>query len=64
LAHFNAVLVCDTDLWRHPVRIADSTPVPCGTSRETALRSDLAGWAGYGCCASHSRLFWGLRTTG
>ena len=30
-------------------------------SRETALRSDLAGWAGYGYCASHSRLFWGLR---
>jgi hypothetical protein len=24
-------------------------------------RSDLAGWAGYGYCASHSRFFWGLR---
>ncbi len=24
-------------------------------------RSDLAGWAGYGYCASHSRYFWGLR---
>ena len=24
-------------------------------------RSDLAGWAGYGYCATHSRLFWGLR---
>jgi hypothetical protein len=36
-------------------------PVPCGMSRETGLRSDLAGWAGYGYCASHSRLFWGLR---
>ena len=61
LAHFIAVLVTDTDLWHHPIRIADSTPVPCGASRETALRSDLAGWAGYGYCASHSRLFWGLR---
>jgi hypothetical protein len=61
LAHFIAVLVTDTDLWQHPIRIADSTPVPCGTSRETALRSDLAGWAGYGYCAAHSRLFWGLR---
>src|SRR5258707_14591102 len=30
-------------------------------SRETALRSDLDTWAGYGYCASHSRLFWGLR---
>jgi hypothetical protein len=61
LAHFIAVLVTDTDLWQHPIRIADSTPVPCGTSRETALRSELADWAGYGYCASHSRLFWGLR---
>ena len=24
-------------------------------------RSDLAGWAQYGYCASHSRYFWGLR---
>jgi hypothetical protein len=24
-------------------------------------RSDLAGWAEYGYCASHSRYFWGLR---
>ena len=30
-------------------------------SRETARRSDLAGWAEYGYCASHSRYFWGLR---
>jgi hypothetical protein len=61
LAHFIAALGSDTDLWRHPIRIADSTPVPCGMSRETVHRSDLAGWAGYGYCASHSRLFWGLR---
>ena len=33
----------------------------CGRSRETAKRSDLAGWAQYGYCASHSRYFWGLR---
>jgi hypothetical protein len=30
-------------------------------SRETARRSDLAGYAEYGYCASHSRFFWGLR---
>ena len=24
-------------------------------------RSDLAGWADYGYCSSHSRWFWGLR---
>ena len=41
--------------------LIDSTPVECGRSRPTAKRSDLAGWAGYGYCASHSRYFWGLR---
>ncbi|MFF0150168.1 IS982 family transposase [Micromonospora sp. NPDC005203] len=61
LTYLIAVLVTDTDLWQHPIRIADSTPVPCGMSRETALRSDLDCWAVYGYCASHSRLFWGLR---
>jgi len=44
------------DLW-----LVDSTPVECGRSRETVKRSDLAGWAEYGYCASHSRYFWGLR---
>ena len=41
--------------------MADSTPVECGRSRDTARRSELAGWAEYGYCASHSRYFWGLR---
>ena len=41
--------------------VVDSTPVECGRSRETTKRSDLAGWAEYGYCASHSRFFWGLR---
>lgn len=43
------------------IRLLDSTPVPCGQSRETRKRSELAGWAAYGYCASHSRYFWGLR---
>jgi len=43
------------------LRLLDSTPVPCGASRETVKRSELAGWAAYGYCASHSRFFWGLR---
>lgn len=43
------------------LRLLDSTPVPCGASRETVKRSRLAGWAAYGYCASHSRYFWGLR---
>jgi hypothetical protein len=61
ITHLIRVLALDTDLWQHPVRIADSTPVECGRSRETVTRSDLAGWASYGYCASHSRRFWGLR---
>ena len=44
------------DLW-----ITDATPVPCGMSRQTAKRSDLAGHANYGYCASHSRWYWGLK---
>ena len=47
--------VCDR------VRLLDSTPVPCGASRETVKRSELAGHAAYGDCASHSRYFWGFR---
>ncbi len=55
------VLARDTSLWTDDVRVVDSAPVECGRSRETARRSELAGWAGYGYCASHSRYFWGLR---
>jgi hypothetical protein len=43
------------------IRLLDSTPVPCGQSRETTHRSAFAGHAGYGRCASHSRWFWGFR---
>jgi hypothetical protein len=55
------LLALDTDLWRDNVWVVDSTPVECARSRTTAKRSNLAGWAGYGYCASHSRFFWGLR---
>jgi hypothetical protein len=54
-------LATDTSLWSDDVWVVDSTPVECGRSRETARRSELAGWAEYGYCASHSRYFWGLR---
>lgn len=43
------------------LRLVDATPVPCGTSRETVKRSELAGWANYGYCASHTRFYWGLK---
>jgi hypothetical protein len=55
------MLAADTTLWSDDVWVADSTLVECGRSRDTARRSDLAGWAQYGYCASHSRYFWGLR---
>jgi hypothetical protein len=55
------LLARDTSLWTDDVWVVDSTPVECGRSKETARRSDLAGWAEYGYCASHSRFFWGLR---
>ena len=55
------LLAADTSLWTDDVWVVDSTPVECGRSRDTAKRSDLAGWAEYGYCASHSRYFWGLR---
>ena len=54
-------VAADTSLWADDVWIVDSTPVECGRSRETTKRSELAGWAQYGYCASHSRYFWGLR---
>jgi hypothetical protein len=59
--HMIRMLAADTSMWSDDVWIVDSTPVGCGCSRETARRSDLAGWAQYGYCASHSRYFWGLR---
>ena len=55
------MLAMDTSLWGDDVWVVDSTPVECGRSRETVTRSDAAGWAEYGYCASHSRYFWGLR---
>jgi len=54
-------LAAQTGLLHDDVWVVDSTPVECGRSRETQKRSELAGWAEYGYCASHSRYFWGLR---
>ena len=55
------LLARDSEHWSDDTWVMDSTPVECGRSRPTALRSDLAGLASYGYCASHSRWFWGLR---
>jgi Transposase DDE domain len=43
------------------IRLLDATVIPCGMSRQTAIGSALAGWAGYGYCRSHSRWIWGLK---
>ena len=64
-----APLICQTTLylatlcpsWEDDLRLLDATPVPCGTSRQTVRRSELAGWANYGYCAAHSRWYWGLK---
>jgi hypothetical protein len=64
-----APLICQTMVylaalcpsWSDELRLFDATPVPCGTSRPTVQRSDLAGLAAYGYCASHSRWYWGLK---
>ncbi|MCL9760315.1 hypothetical protein [Frankia sp. AiPa1] len=54
-------LATDIDFWFDDVWITDATPVPGGMSRPTVKRSDAAGWANYGYCASHSRFYWGLK---
>jgi hypothetical protein len=61
IRHCIRALATGTTVWADDVWVVDSTPVECGRSRQTAKRSDLAGWAEYGYCASHSRYFWGLR---
>ena len=61
VSRFIRTLARDTDLWHDDVWIVDSTPVECARSRPTVKRSDLAGWAAYSYCPSHSRFFWGLR---
>lgn len=61
MAQVMRALARDTSIWSDDVWVADSTPIECARSRETVKRSDLAGYAQYGYCASHSRYFWGLR---
>jgi hypothetical protein len=53
-------LARETPSWHDQVRLIDATPVPCGISRETVRRSELAGLAAYGNCAAHSRWYWDL----
>ena len=61
IQHVIAALARDCPSYNDDLWLVDSTPVECGRSRETVKRSDMAGYASYGYCASHSRFFWGLR---
>lgn len=61
MQHVIDTLARDCPSWHDDLWLVDSTPVECGRSRETVKRSDMAGYASYGYCASHSRWFWGLR---
>lgn len=61
MQHLIATLARDCPSFHDDLWLVDSTPVECGRSRETVKRSDMAGYASYGYCASHSRFFWGLR---
>ncbi|MGF1344626.1 hypothetical protein ACQSMD_31705 [Streptomyces flavovirens] len=45
----------DSDFWFGNLWITGSTPAPCGMPRPTVQRSNIADWAGYGYCASHTR---------
>lgn len=56
----HALAVCAPS-WGDAWRLLDATPIPCGASRQTVRRSELAGWAGYGYDRSHSRWYWGLK---
>lgn len=53
-------LARDTPSWGEGTRLIDSTPVLCRKPYETVKRPDLAGHAGCGYCASHSRFVWGF----
>ena len=61
MQHIITALARDCPSFNDDLWLVDSTPVECGRSRETVKRSDMAGYASYGYCASHSRFFWGLR---
>ena len=47
--------------FRDQLSFVDTTPLPCGQSVQTANRSELAPWCGFGYSAAHSRFYWGMR---
>jgi Transposase DDE domain len=61
VATISQTLAVASPSWCDQWRLLDATPLPCGQSRQTRQRSELAGWAGYGYDRSHSRWYWGLK---
>ena len=61
VATISHALALSCPSWCDSWRLLDATPIPCGASRQTVRRSELAGWAGYGYDRSHSRWYWGLK---
>jgi hypothetical protein len=41
ISHLIALLAADTELWQHPIRIADFGPVQCGTFRPRHDHADV-----------------------
>ena len=61
IGQLTRLLGIETAAFFDDVWLVDSTPVECARSRPTVKASNLAGYAAYGYCASHSRFFWGMR---
>jgi len=52
---------CELPGFHDQLCLLDTTPLPCGQSVQTANRSELAPFCGFGYSAAHSRFYWGLR---
>lgn len=54
-------IACELPGFHDSLLLLDTTPLPCGQSRATVERSELAPYCGFGYSPAHSRFFWGMR---
>jgi hypothetical protein len=54
-------IACELPGFHDSLWLLDTTPLPCGQSRLTSNRSELAPWCGFGYSPAHLRFFWGMR---
>ena len=54
-------IACELPGFHDALLYLDTTPLPCGQSRQTTQRSELAPYCGFGYSPAHSRWFWGMR---